>query len=116
MILARRRVRHDGVGDAAVGDLVLAHLHRHGRHRRHRLDAVDLSFRKLLDESEDSVELAAKMLDLVLGNSEARQMRYAADGTASTDIAAAQASSVRRENFAIAARSFRYRSFRYSRQ
>src|SRR5205814_1504735 len=68
----------------------------------------DLSFRKLLDESEDSVELAAKMLDLVLGNSEARQMRYAADGVGVDGHCSGSSLEWRRESFAIAARSFRY--------
>ena len=35
---------------------------------------------KLLDESQHGVELARKMLDLVLGNRDARQMRDPADG------------------------------------
>jgi hypothetical protein len=79
VILARRRIRHDGVGDAAVGHLVLTHLHRHRRHRRHWLDARNIDLRELLDESQHGVELALKMLDLVLGNRDARKMRHPAD-------------------------------------
>ncbi len=80
MILRRRRVLDDLLGDAAVGDHVLALLHGHRRHRDHRLDALDIHLGQLLDEGEDRVDLAAQMLDFVIGHRDARQMRDAADG------------------------------------
>ncbi len=55
-------------------------LHHHRRHRGHRLDARDVDLLQLLDEGEHGVELAAQVLDLVLGDGDARQMRDAADG------------------------------------
>ena len=76
----RRRIGDDVIGDAAVGHLVLAHLHRHRRDRGHRLDALDIDLAELLDEGQDGVELAAEILDLVFGNRDPRQMRNAADG------------------------------------
>src|SRR5262245_4919065 len=80
MVLGRRRVLDDVVGDAAVSDFVLALPQLHGRHRGHRLDAFDVDLRQLLDEGEDGVELALQGLDLLLGNRDAREMRDAADG------------------------------------
>src|SRR5580704_2512604 len=79
VILTGRRVGDDGVRDTAVGHLILAHFHRHQRHRRHRLDTRDVDLVELLDEGQDRVELALKASHLVLGNSDPRQMRYAAD-------------------------------------
>ena len=80
MIFARGRIGEDGVRNAAVADRVLAHVHRHRYHRRHRLDAGNIDFRKLLDEVENGIELPAQMLDLIISNRDARQMRDAADG------------------------------------
>jgi hypothetical protein len=40
----------------------------------------DIDFRKLLDECQDGVDLAAQMLNLVVGNRDPRQMRDTADG------------------------------------
>jgi hypothetical protein len=80
MIFARGRISQDIIGNAAVGDRVFAHVHRHRHHRRHRLDARNIDFRKLLDEVEHGIELAAQMLDLIISNRDARQMRNAADG------------------------------------
>ena len=80
MIFARGRVRHDGIGDAAVGYLVPAHFHRHRHHRSHGLDARNIDFRKLLDKSEHGIELTAKVLDLVVGNRYARKVRNPANG------------------------------------
>ena len=80
MIFARGRVRHDGIGNAAVGYLVLAHFHRHRHHRCHGLDARNIDFRKLLDKSEHGIELTAKVLDLIIGNRYARKVRNPADG------------------------------------
>jgi len=79
MIFARRRVGEHGIRNTAVGDPILAHCHRHRHHRGHRLDAGDIDFRELLDEGEHGVELTAQVLDLVIGNRYARQMRDAAD-------------------------------------
>jgi hypothetical protein len=80
MIFARGRVGKHGIRDTAVGDPILAHCHRHRHHRGHWLDAGDIDFRKLLDEGEHGVELTAQVLDLVIGNRYARQVRDAADG------------------------------------
>ena len=80
MIFTRRRVGEHGIRNTAVGDPVLAHCHRHRHHRSHGLDAGDIDFRKLLDEGEHGVELTAQVLDLVIGNRYARQVRDAADG------------------------------------
>jgi hypothetical protein len=80
MIFAQGRIRQDIIGNAAVGDRILAHVHRHWHYRRHRLDARNIDFRKLLDEGEHGIELAAQMFDLIIGNRDARQMRDAADG------------------------------------
>ncbi len=68
------------VRDAAVGHHVLALLHRHRRHRGHRLDAFDIDLLQLLDERQDGVELALEVLDLIVRDRDARQMRDAADG------------------------------------
>jgi len=79
MIFARGRVCHDGIGDAAVGYLVLAHCHRHRHHRCHRLDTRNIDFRELLDKSQHSIELTAQVLNLVVGDRYAREMRDPAD-------------------------------------
>ena len=44
------------------------------------IDPRDVDLRQLLDESEDGVELAPKVLDLLLGDRNAGQVRDAADG------------------------------------
>ncbi len=80
MVLPHRSVRHDRVGNIAVGHLVLAHLHRHGRDRRHRRDAINIHLRKLLNKGKDGVELAPQMFHFGLGNRNTCEMRYAADG------------------------------------
>jgi catechol 2,3-dioxygenase len=80
MAFRRRRIPEDIVGDAAVGDQVRPLLHRHRRDRGHRLSPRDVDLRQLLDESEDGVELAPKVLDLLLGDRNAGQMGNAADG------------------------------------
>src|SRR5580692_1018286 len=79
VILMGRRVGDDGIRDAAVGHLILAHSHLHWRHRRHRLDTRDVDLVELLDEGQNGVELALKSGHLVLGNGDPRQMRNAAD-------------------------------------
>ena len=42
---------------------------------------VDVDLGQLLDEGQDGVELALKVLDLLLGDRDAREMRDAADGS-----------------------------------
>src|SRR5215510_9543581 len=79
MAFGCRRIAHDVVRDAAVGDLVGALLHLHGRHRGHRLDALDVHRRKLLDKRQNGVELALKVLDLVLRDRNAGEMGDTAD-------------------------------------
>ena len=81
MAFSRGRIAHDVVRYAAVGDLVLALLHVHRRDRGHRLDALDVHLRELLDESKDCVELALEVFDLVLRNRDAGEMRDTADGS-----------------------------------
>ena len=66
--------------DPAVGYDVRALLHLHRRDRRHRLDPLDVDLGQLLDEGQDRVELAPQVLDLLLGDRDAGQMRDAADG------------------------------------
>src|SRR5882757_8568290 len=80
MVLAGRGVLHDVVGNPAVGHLVGALFHGHRGHRRHRVDAVHLDLGQLLDKGQNGVELAAEVLDLLVGDRDARQMRDAADG------------------------------------
>src|SRR5260370_10980070 len=80
MFLRRRRILEDGVGNAPVGDDVRPLLHLHGNDRGHRLDTFYIDLRQLLDEGENGVELASQVLDLVLGNSNARKLRDAANG------------------------------------
>src|SRR5215831_20442039 len=80
MILRRRRVLDDVIGDATVGDHVGPLLHLHGNDGGHGLDAFDVDLRQLLHEGENGVEFAPQMLDLVLGNPNARKLRDAADG------------------------------------
>src|SRR5665213_3356904 len=60
VMLVRRGIGDDGVGNAAIGYLVVAHLHRHRRDRGHRLDAFDIGFGQLLDKGKDGVEFALK--------------------------------------------------------
>src|SRR5262249_12927900 len=73
--LARRRVHEDGLRVAAVGDLVNTLFHGHGRDRSHRLDAGHVDLVKLLDEGQDRVQLALQMLDLVVVDRDAGEMR-----------------------------------------
>src|SRR6266478_2950580 len=80
MFLRRRRILEDGVGNAPVGDDVRPLLHLHGNDRGHRLATFYIDLRQLLDEGENGVELASQVLDLVLGNSNARKLRDAANG------------------------------------
>src|SRR5580700_3465061 len=79
VILVGRRVLDDGIRDTAVGHLILAHFHRHWRHRRHRLDAIHIDLAELLDEGQNRIELALKTGHFVLSNGDSRQMRNAAD-------------------------------------
>src|SRR5262249_40034147 len=76
----RGRVSENGFRIATVGHDVLALLHEHGRYRGHRLDAGHIDFVKLLDESEDRVQFALQMLDLVVVDRDAREVRDVANG------------------------------------
>src|SRR5215216_595659 len=80
IVLARRRIAENCLRIAAVRDLVRPLLHLHRRHRRHRRDALDIHFGKLLEEGENRVELALQVLDLVVGDFDAREVRDAAHG------------------------------------
>src|SRR5580704_4032041 len=80
MIFPRRRVCQDRVRVAAVGDDVGALLHAHGGDRGHRLDAGDVDLVELLDERQNGVELALQVLDLVVVDGDAREVRDAAHG------------------------------------
>src|SRR6266567_5495567 len=80
MFLRRRRILEDGVGNTAVGDDVRPLLDLHRNDGRHRLDTFDIDLRQLLDEGENGVEFAPQVLDLVLGNRNARKLRDAANG------------------------------------
>jgi len=77
-----RRIGDDGIGNAAVGDSVFPRLHRHWRDRRHRLDALNLNFRQLLDEGENRVEFAAKVFNFALGDRDSGEVGDTADSVA----------------------------------
>src|SRR3954465_3041234 len=77
----RGRVGNDIVDDLAVIDQIPPLLHLHWGDRGHRLHALDIDLRELLDKGEHGVELALQMRNLALGNRNARQMRDAADGS-----------------------------------
>src|SRR5215470_9102219 len=80
IFLRRRSVLEDGVGNASVGDAVRALSHFYRNDRGHRLDTFDIDLRQLLDKGENGIELAAQMLNLVLGDRNARKLRDAAHG------------------------------------
>jgi len=67
-------------GNAAIGHLVLPRLHCHGGDGCHRLDAFNRNFCQLLNEGENRVELATKILDFTLGDRDAGKMGDATDG------------------------------------
>src|SRR4051812_9388729 len=79
VVLGRGRVLDDRLRVSPVRDHVRALLHRHRRDRGHRLDAFDVDLVELLDESQDGVELALQMRDILLGHRNARETRNAAD-------------------------------------
>src|ERR1044071_9340462 len=79
MAFGRGRVAHDVVRCTAIGNLVLALLHVHRSDRGHRLNALDVHLRELLDKSEDCVELALEVLDLIVRNRDAGEMCDTAD-------------------------------------
>ena len=81
MIFGLRRIPHDVGGDPAVGDHVLALLHCHRRHRRHRLDTVDVHLGELLHKGEHGVELTFEVLDLIILDRDTREMGDAANGS-----------------------------------
>src|ERR1043166_8729205 len=76
----RGRVLENAFRIPTVAPHVLALLHQHGRDRGHRVDAGYVDFIKLLDKGKDSVQLALQMLDLVVVDRDAREMRDVADG------------------------------------
>src|SRR5262245_27411760 len=67
VVLAYRRILDDVFRNTAIGHNVRPFLHRHGRHRGHWLDSLDVHLRQLLDKRKHGVEFAAKMLDFVIG-------------------------------------------------
>src|SRR6202008_632747 len=79
IIFSQRRVLDDVLGNAAIRHDIRSLLHRHRRHRRHWLDAIDVDLAQLLDERQNGVELVPEMLDLILGHGNAGEMRDAAD-------------------------------------
>src|SRR5262245_66393733 len=78
MVFGGGRVPHNIVGNAAVRDHVRAFLHLHGGDRCHGLDACDVDLRQLLHEGENGVEFPLQMLDLLLGDGDACEVRDAA--------------------------------------
>src|SRR5262245_54997336 len=79
VVLAYRRILDDVFRDTAIGHNVRAFFHRHGRHRGHWLDSLDVHLLQLLDKRKHGVEFAAKMLDFVLGDGDACEMCNTAD-------------------------------------
>ena len=79
-MFVRRRIGNYGIGNTAVGDLVLPRLHRHRGDGSHRLDSVDVNFAELLDESENRIELAAKVFDFTFGDCDSGKVGDTAHG------------------------------------
>ena len=77
MVLARRRVGDDVVGDAAVRDAVRALLQDHRRHARHRLDVLRVDLVELLDPVEDAGKLLLERPGFRVRDLNARQARNA---------------------------------------
>jgi hypothetical protein len=67
-------------GFAAVRYLVRALLHGHRRDRRHGFDAIDIHFGKLLDETENAVQLANHAVCLFFGDGNTSKARNALNG------------------------------------
>src|SRR5262249_60258419 len=61
MVLRRRCVLDDVIGDATVGDHVGPLLHLHRNNEGHGLDAFDVALRPSLDEEENGVEAAQQL-------------------------------------------------------
>src|SRR5262245_31179495 len=80
VIFRRRRILQDVVRGRAVVDDVGAHLHFHRRHRGHRLDALDIDFRQLLDKGQHRVQFALQMGNFGVADRNPRQMRDTANG------------------------------------
>ncbi len=78
--IGRGRIGDDIIRLVAIGDLVGALFHRDRRHGRHRLDAVDIHFRKLLHETEYAVQLAEHILCFIFGDSDTGKARNALYG------------------------------------
>src|SRR5680860_1070612 len=70
-VIDLRRVSEDVGGTQAVSDLVLALLHGHGRHPRHRFDRAGVDLVELGDPIEDPRQLLLEPAGLLLGNGEA---------------------------------------------
>jgi len=79
-MFVRRRIGDNCIGNAAVGDFVCSHLHCHRGDGCHRFDTVNRNFRQLLNEGENGIELATKILDLIFGDRYAGKMGDTADG------------------------------------
>jgi hypothetical protein len=65
---------------AAVIDDIRALAHHHRRDGGHRLDAIDIHFRKLLDEAEDAVQFACHAVCLFLADGDSGKARDALHG------------------------------------
>ena len=74
MILGRRRVGQNLIGDLAVIDRVVTLFHLHRGDRRHRLDAVDIHLGELLDEGQHGVEFTLQMGDLIILDRDPRKV------------------------------------------
>src|SRR5690606_34346785 len=64
----------------AVGDEVPSLLHCHRHDGGHRLDALDVNLGKLLDEAENSIQLAGHPVGFLLADGDAGKMGDAFDG------------------------------------
>src|SRR5512139_641052 len=80
VVVARRRIFDDRIGDTAIGHRIGALFHGHRRHGRHRLDAVHVHLLKPLDEGEHGIELALEVVDLLVGHRDAGKVGDAAYG------------------------------------
>jgi len=79
-MFVRRRIGNDGIGNTAVGDLVLPHVHCHRSDVSHRLDSLDVNFAELLDESENRIELAAKAFNFTFRDRDSGKVGHTAHG------------------------------------
>src|SRR5271166_895430 len=72
-VFSHGRVGKHLIGDAAVGDDIVAHRKSHWNHRSHRLDALDIDLFQGLDEFQDRVDFVLQVRKLGLVHSDARQ-------------------------------------------